>query len=94
MLPHSWYKLILIFPYLKVKSMRMLWKSGQIFYKVISLITIFSIEKRSPLHSLRLSPMSNIGGKLIGIFGVEPTWEFFMDVVKEQYYPVGNYDDH
>jgi hypothetical protein len=28
-----------------------------------------------------------------GIFGVEPTWDFFMDAVKEQYYPVGNYDD-
>jgi hypothetical protein len=26
-------------------------------------------------------------------FGVEPTWDFFMDVVKEKYYPVGNYDD-
>jgi hypothetical protein len=26
----------------------------------------FLIEKRSPLHSLRLSPMSNIGGKLTG----------------------------
>jgi hypothetical protein len=26
------------------------------------------------------------------IFGVEPTWDFFMDVFKEQYYPVGNYD--
>jgi hypothetical protein len=23
----------------------------------------------------------------------EPTWDFFMDAVKEQYYPVGNYDD-
>jgi hypothetical protein len=30
------------------------------------MFTIFSIEKRSPLHSLRLSPMSNIGGKLTG----------------------------
>jgi hypothetical protein len=28
-----------------------------------------------------------------GIYGVEPTWDFFMDVVKEQYYPVGNYED-
>jgi hypothetical protein len=28
-----------------------------------------------------------------GIFGVEPTWDFFMDAVKEQYYPVENYDD-
>jgi hypothetical protein len=46
--------------------------------------------------------MSNIGGKLTGrkssteesgIYGVEPTWDFFVDVVKEQYYPVGNYDD-
>jgi hypothetical protein len=27
------------------------------------------------------------------IFGVEPTWEFFMHSDKEQYYPVGNYDD-
>jgi hypothetical protein len=27
------------------------------------------------------------------IFGVDPTWDFFMDVVKEKYYPMGNYDD-
>jgi hypothetical protein len=27
------------------------------------------------------------------IYGVEPTWDFFVDVVKEQYYPVGNYED-
>jgi hypothetical protein len=27
------------------------------------------------------------------IYGVEPTWEFSMDGVKEQYYPVGNYED-
>jgi hypothetical protein len=25
------------------------------------------------------------------MFQVEPAWDFFMDVVKEQYYPVGNY---
>jgi hypothetical protein len=23
----------------------------------------------------------------------EPTWEFFVDAVKEQYYPIGKYDD-
>ena len=28
-----------------------------------------------------------------GIYGVEPTWDFFVDVVKEQYYLAGNYDD-
>jgi hypothetical protein len=28
-----------------------------------------------------------------GIYGIEPTWDFFVDAVKEQYYPVGNYDD-
>jgi hypothetical protein len=28
-----------------------------------------------------------------GMFEVEPTWDFFMDVIKEQYYPVGNYDN-
>jgi hypothetical protein len=27
------------------------------------------------------------------IYGVEPTWNFFLDAVKEQYYPVDNYDD-
>jgi hypothetical protein len=27
------------------------------------------------------------------IYGVDPTWDFFVDVVKEQYYPVGNYED-
>jgi hypothetical protein len=28
-----------------------------------------------------------------GIYGAEPTWYFFVDAVKEQYYPFGNYDD-
>jgi hypothetical protein len=28
-----------------------------------------------------------------GIYGVKPTWDFFVDAVKEQYYPVGNYED-
>jgi hypothetical protein len=27
------------------------------------------------------------------IFGAKPTWDFFMDAVKEKYYLVGNYDD-
>ena len=27
------------------------------------------------------------------IYGVEPTWDIFVDPVKEQYYFVGNYDD-
>ena len=28
-----------------------------------------------------------------GIYGVEPTWDCFVDAVKEQYYLVGNYED-
>ena len=28
-----------------------------------------------------------------GIYGVDPTCDFFVDAVKEQYYPVGNYED-
>jgi hypothetical protein len=28
-----------------------------------------------------------------GIYGAEPTWDFFVDAVKEQYYPIGNYED-
>jgi hypothetical protein len=28
-----------------------------------------------------------------GIYGAEPTWDFFVDAVKEQYYPVGNYEE-
>jgi hypothetical protein len=28
-----------------------------------------------------------------GIYGVEPTWDFFVDAVKEQYYHVDNYED-
>jgi hypothetical protein len=28
-----------------------------------------------------------------GIYGIEPTWDLFVDAFKEQYYPVGNYDD-
>jgi hypothetical protein len=27
-----------------------------------------------------------------GMFEVEPSWDFFMDSIKEQYYPIGNYD--
>jgi hypothetical protein len=27
------------------------------------------------------------------IYVVDPTWDFFVDVVKEQYYPIGNYED-
>jgi hypothetical protein len=27
------------------------------------------------------------------IYGADPTWDFFVDAVKEQYYPVGNYED-
>jgi hypothetical protein len=27
------------------------------------------------------------------IYGVEPTWDFFVDVLKEQYYPFDNYED-
>jgi hypothetical protein len=29
-----------------------------------------------------------------GIYGVEPTWEFIVDVVKEHYYPIDNYEYH
>jgi hypothetical protein len=28
-----------------------------------------------------------------GIYGTKPTWEFFVDAVKDQYYLVGNYDN-
>ena len=28
-----------------------------------------------------------------GMFGTNPTWASFIDVIKKQYYPVGNYDD-
>jgi hypothetical protein len=28
-----------------------------------------------------------------GIYGADPTCYFFVDAVKEQYYPVGNYED-
>jgi hypothetical protein len=27
------------------------------------------------------------------IFSIAPTWDSFKDVIKEQYYPVGSYDD-
>jgi hypothetical protein len=46
--------------------------------------------------------MSRIGGRLTvskrtteesAIFSVTPTWDSFRDVIKEQYYPVGSYDD-
>jgi hypothetical protein len=28
-----------------------------------------------------------------GIYGADPTWDFFVDAFKEQYYHVGNYED-
>jgi hypothetical protein len=28
-----------------------------------------------------------------GIYGADPTWDFFVDAIKEQYYPLGNYED-
>jgi hypothetical protein len=28
-----------------------------------------------------------------GIYRVDPIWDFFVDTVNEQYYPVGNYED-
>jgi hypothetical protein len=28
-----------------------------------------------------------------GIYGAEPTWDFFVDAIKEQYYLVDNYED-
>jgi hypothetical protein len=31
--------------------------------------------------------------KEFGIYGVDPTWDFFVGAVKEQYYPIGNYED-
>jgi hypothetical protein len=34
-----------------------------------------------------------ISTKDYGIYGAEATWNFFVDVVKEQYYLVGNYED-
>jgi hypothetical protein len=27
------------------------------------------------------------------IFGREPTWAAFVDALKEEFYPIGNYDD-
>jgi hypothetical protein len=61
----------------------------------------FSIEKRSPLRSLRLSPMSNISEKVTGRkipqrsleYLRSPTWDIFMDAIKVQYYPIENYED-
>jgi hypothetical protein len=26
------------------------------------------------------------------IYGAKPTWDFCVDAIKEQYYPIGNYD--
>lgn len=27
------------------------------------------------------------------MFGAKLTWEYFVNALKEQYYPIGNYDD-
>jgi hypothetical protein len=34
-----------------------------------------------------------ISTEAFGIYGPKLTWDFFVDVVKEQYYPIGNYED-
>jgi hypothetical protein len=66
------------------------------------LFTIFPTKKRSLLRSSRLSPYVKHWWETYWeknsidesrIFRSEPTWDFFMDAVKEKYYPVGNYDD-
>ena len=31
--------------------------------------------------------------KEFGLYGANPNWYFFVDAVKEQYYPIGNYED-
>jgi hypothetical protein len=38
-------------------------------------------------------PQRSLCQTLVGIYGADPTWDFFVDAVKEQYYPVGNYED-
>jgi hypothetical protein len=62
----------------------------------------FSDREMITFSLLKALPHVNIGRKLTGdqisteesgIYGAKPTWGFFVDVVKEQYYPVGNYED-
>jgi hypothetical protein len=61
-----------------------------------------SIVKISPSRSLNPFPMSELGGKVTWErytmnestpFKREPTWETFVDALKEEFYPVRNYDD-
>ena len=54
----------------------------------------FSFLKALPhVKSLWETYQEKSSTKDSGIYGVDPTWDFFVDAVKEQYYPVGNYED-
>jgi hypothetical protein len=59
----------------------------------------FPIEKRLFSHSSKPPPMSRTGGKPTrnegepSLFSATPTWNSFRDAIKEQYYPVGSYED-
>ena len=62
----------------------------------------FQTRRRLFLHSSKLPPMLRTGGKPTVrtrtrhkplCFSAVPTWNSFRDVVKEQYYPMGSYED-
>jgi hypothetical protein len=98
----SRYKLILIFPYLKVKI------DADALEKWLNLLEgYFFVQNffdREKITFALLKALPHVkhwwetyweksSTEESGIYGVEPTWDFFVDAVKEQYYPVDNYED-
>jgi hypothetical protein len=66
-------------------------------YTVISLcISLLYLRSHFVLKIIRIrweTYWEKISTEESGIYGADPTWDFFVDAVKEQYYPVGNYED-
>jgi hypothetical protein len=101
MLPHSRYKLILIFLYLKVILMDALEKWLNLLEGYFSVHNFFDGENITFALFKALPHVKywwetywdKISTEESGVFGAEPTWDFCMDAIKEQYYTMGNYDD-
>jgi hypothetical protein len=98
----SRYKLILIFPYLKDQI------DVDALEKWLNLLEgYFSVHNFSDRENITFALLKDLphvkhwwetyweksSTEESGIYGAKPTWDFFVDVVKEQYYPVGNYED-
>jgi hypothetical protein len=77
-----------------VKSSRRLFLCSQFFRQGMSEKITFALLKALPdVKHWWETYWEQSYTEEYGTYGVEPTWEFFVDAVKEQYYPVDNYED-